>query len=191
MKKPIVLLDVDEVLADFVGRVLELVRRITGRNVTREEITCWDIAVALKLTPEEAAEKARLIKEPGFCAGLEPLPGAIDGVREIREYADVRAVTSPFKSKTWASEREEWLCEHFGFRREQIVQTPGKDIVFGDVLIDDKLETCQNWQARWRESTAILFSCPWNQDRGWSGEYTRGWGRQPHLPTFIRRCVDL
>lgn len=196
VSKPVVLLDVDEVLVDFVGRALDEIRDITGRDAFRADVKCWDIDAAIGLTPEEAAEKKRRIAQPGFCSSLEPIVGAIGGVRELREMGyDVRAVTSPFPSKTWANEREEMLCDVFSFNRREVVQTSGKDIVFGDVLVDDKLETCIEWQARWKTSTAILFSAPWNRDRGWTGEYTNGWAHVepnglvwPRLTHLIKRC---
>lgn len=197
MSKPIVLLDVDEVLADFVGRILDEVRNVTGRDYFRAQVTGWDICEALGLSAEERAAVLSKPKEEGFCYSLEPIVGAIEGVKALREFADVRAVTSPYKSKTWASERETWLCDLFGFERDHVVQTPGKDIVFGDVLVDDKLETCQVWSKRWRESTSILFSAPWNHHRGWEsagGEYTLGWNHRglnfvyPTLVDLIKRC---
>lgn len=189
--KPVVLLDVDEVLVDFVGRILDEIRDIRpGKAVFRQDVHCWDIAVALGLTPEEAAEKKRRIKAPGFCASLEPLPGAVEGVKELRQMGfDVRAVTSPFPSRDWAYERETMLCERFGFDRREVIQTPGKDVVFGDILVDDKLETCIEWQKRWSASRAILLSAPWNQGRGWTGWYTYGWDRVPHLPQLIERLI--
>jgi hypothetical protein len=74
-----------------------------------------------------------------------------------------------------------------GFKRDEIIQTPGKDVVFAHVFIDDKLETLLKWRDRWPTSHAILFKAPWNQERGWDGHQSNSW---PEIVKMVRTLVS-
>lgn len=185
-KRPIVALDVDEVCADFVGQVLGIVWEITGRLRSRQEIHLWDISTSLGLTEDESKAMWARVGERGLCARLEPVAGAVEGVKLLREFADVRAVTSPFKSETWAHEREVWLTSKLGFDREHVVQTPGKDIVFAHAFVDDRVQTLRAWRDCWPGSHPILFSAPWNEREGWDGHVVHDWNE---IVKLIRTLV--
>lgn len=174
--KPIIAIDVDEPQADFVGSVLDEIEDITGRRRGRHEINCFDISSSLDLTREQSDELWRRVGSPGFCAGLRPMADAKEGLRALRTFADVRALTSPFKSATWAHERENWLLHHLEYEREHIIQTPGKDVVFAHVFLDDKIETLFKWRDRWPGSHAVRYVAPWNDDRGWDGHSVHNMG---------------
>ena len=186
--KPVILLDCDEVLSDFVSSVLQEVFVLTGTMRDRNTILGWNIAEQLNLSEWEDRCLKEQIKSEGFCAGLKLVPGAVEGVRSLREWADVRVITSPYPSPFWEFERREWLHEAFGFHREnEIIQTGGKTIVHGDVLVDDKYETIRDWSARWPMSDAILWLAPWNDHRGWTGATTTGWDDLvPYLEKILK-----
>lgn len=176
---PLVLLDVDGVLCDFVGSLLEAINAYTNMEFQREDITGWDVAESLRIPKKTLNEVyKRSISLPGWCKRLQPYPGAVDGFRRLKEVAEVHIVTTPFASSDfWLQERVEWLHTHFKVKPEEITFTSRKELVKGDYLVDDKVETCVKWggKIRARQERAILWSTPHNKLPVDAGCYRRAW----------------
>jgi 5'(3')-deoxyribonucleotidase len=174
--KPIVFLDVDGVLADFVGGYLKLLAEHTGLIVDREAIDQFDIGAALGLTGEQSSRMKRAIgSAPGFARELGIYPGAVEGVRLLEQVADVYIATSPWNSNpTWTHDREWWLKEHFGIPHAKVTHTSQKHLLRGDFLIDDKTETLMKFIAV-NKSGAIQWETPHNRRDGWLGPSTSNW----------------
>lgn len=170
MRRIRALVDVDGVLADFLGEVLyRLPPKSTGKRVSKEEVTTWEI-----FDSPAFAEFAHLrrdvydsIKREGGCYNIAPLPGAREGFAALREVADVTIVTSPFSgSKTWVHERLLWLRDFFEVEEKDVIFAHDKRMIRGDMLIDDKPANVYSWfgdemQAR----TAVdpyAIACLWD-----------------------------
>lgn len=154
------LLDADEVLVDFQAPALKVMGAVTGRVWTAHDIDMWDIFGVL--TEEQRVEVFKIIKAPGFCASLEPLPGAIEAVAELRQtFSDVHVVTSPFYgAPTWVQERMDWLNAKFGFTEEDVTHTRAKWGVYGNALLDDKPAMPERWAACHPGGLALLYHTP-------------------------------
>lgn len=173
-----VLLDCDGVLADFVGGFLAIVNRACGTFYTHEHVTEYDVCKALGITTEQATHAFDTVSgSRGFALALEPLPGAIDGVRRLQEIADVFIVTSPWNSSpTWTHEREAWLRRHFDIPHRRVIHTGAKYMVRGDFLVDDKTETLTRWDMEHGpHRKAIQWQTPHNRRDGWAGPSTNSW----------------
>lgn len=182
-----ILLDVDGVLCDFVSGYLTLVYEETGRQFEHHHVTQFDLKRALGLSDTESASVAQRVQQPGFCAGLAPLPGAVDGVRLLQEVADVYIVTSPWNSNpTWTHEREKWLAAHFGIHHSHVLHGSAKHLVVGDVFIDDRAETIVKWNAAHPGKTAVLWETPWNAGNAWPGVLTNDWTRVRTLVEVLK-----
>lgn len=174
-----VLLDVDGVLANFIGRVCEIASSITGRAHKPEDIKQFSFAAELGLTPEQKREVHGFIEKTGFWRNLEPYPEAIEGVRLLRAMRDVEItiVTSPWNScRTWLHEREEWLKQHFDIHHGDVIPTSKKHMVCGKILVDDKTETLHKWRKVWGGG-AVQWQTPHNRFDAWDGHSTRDWNR--------------
>ena len=162
-RRPVVLVDVDGVLANFIEANLRTLHAIGAGPFVHDDVTTWAMEDCLGLTaPQRARMKARWA-EPGFAASIPEYPGAREGVAALREVADVYACTAPMHSSpTWQHERHHWLVERFGFDHKQIVQTPAKYLVRGDMLIDDKPEHVAAWQETNPGGVGVLWSRAYN-----------------------------
>ena len=161
MPRPIVLLDVDGVIADFTNTVRRTVAEVGYVLPTPTE---WNFTLSF---PAEVADHyLDRASQPGWCAGIDPYPGAERFVAELRTLGDVVAVTAPLGCcPTWESERREWLrCRGI----HDVVSTRRKDLVYGDVLIEDKVENLRAWYDRsQRDAYGILVQHTYNRHADW------------------------
>ena len=73
---------------------------------------------------------------------LEVIPGAKDALLKLNQDFDIFIATTPPWSRPdiWGEKRE-WIGEHFPWLKRKMVLTHRKDLLIGDILIDD---------SRWR-----------------------------------------
>lgn len=155
-----VVLDVDGVVADFVGGVLDVFNAICYPPVTRDQVREWEMETLLP----EAYRPVFFwhCSQPGFCADLAPLPSAVAAIREMRRRGhDVVFATSPWSSETWIPERTAWLERHFG--AVEIHHVKDKTGVHGDVFVDDKPEHVIAWHLAHPRAHACLWDAPYNR----------------------------
>jgi len=188
--KPIILMDVDGVKADFITGSLPFINRLTGTNYAHEDVTRWEMGEALNLTPDQSKELKRYWASPGFCRNLPAYEGAIEGVAKLREYGVVLAITAALDSDTWMREREQWLVENFRFDRNDVmhVDKRWKHLVRGRILVEDRTDTLCDWQKQNPFGTGILMGQPYNHidvaSGVWRGAVAHSWDQ---LVSFVKR----
>jgi len=161
MTLDIVLIDMDGVLADFEGRVVE------GLAQRGYEPLEPSRRVSFKMG-DDYPERVRstiyeICRSPGFFRSLKPIEGAVESVHEIEAAGyHVAICTSPLTSSpTGMQEKHEWASEHLGDEyRSRIVITKDKTLVHGRWLIDDRPEVEGMHQPSWEH---ILFDQPYNR----------------------------
>ena len=121
MKKPIVYIDMDGVLADFKSALTkispELIDEFTGQH---DNI-------------------------PGIFSLMEPVPGAIEAVYALKDKYDLYILSSsPWENPTALGDKLAWVKKYFGgegsdnvfFRK--VIFSSAKNLSRGDILIDDR-----------------------------------------------------
>jgi len=175
---PRVLVDVDGVLAQYIrASLLELGRVCGPRDLVEdtapewngwpETFPSWDM---FDVFPDER-ERLVLLDlwyRKGFCRGLEPFPGAQEGITKLQRVAHVVAVTTSMYSPWWHTERTEWLQEHFNIGEGDLIFTPRvkglKHPIDGDLFIDDKTSTVRTWAAHHPDKQAVLWRRTYNEN---------------------------
>ena len=161
MKKLRFLMDCDGVVAQFTAPMLALASTLSGREWTDNDITSYDM---FSVIPREyEAQCFAACKEAGHCASLQPYPGAIEAVAELRKLVDLKVVTSPIHGPHWYFERVEWCMLHLGCSPGDVVFRTDKQYEDGDILLDDNAEHVNGWAARRPLNIALLFDRPWNR----------------------------
>jgi len=158
MRRKRLLVDVDEVLADFHTPVFDLAAKLFGKKLTSEDFDTWDLFDHFPKAERKALFNA--MEQPGYCTSLPPLPGALEAIQELRNYVDVYVVTSPFPSPTWVSERYAWLHEHFNFKPSEVITTSSKFVVAGDAFLDDRPDNVVDWLEAHPQKTGMLWHTP-------------------------------
>jgi 5'(3')-deoxyribonucleotidase len=155
MSRKRLLIDVDEVLADFHTPFLSVVERVLGRRMTMDEFPEWDLFKAFE--PDDRKLVFDAMCEPHYCLNFPVAEGALEAVKALREIVEVTPVTRPFPSPTWVYDRTLWLKEHFGFEDIEIVNTGAKYLVWGDAFLDDHPENVVSWEEYHPEGVAMLW----------------------------------
>ena len=162
MERLRILVDVDGVLADFTGSFLRCYRLYGGEVPDGWQPSTW---TCIDRLPSVGARKAAW-EHPDLFRVMEPLPGALDALWHLNHDHDVRLVThiaAPWGVHVPA--RMRWLERHCRFldTTRQVIVTSEKDVVSGDVLVDDYPANLRRWLRANPDGSGALVNQPWNQ----------------------------
>lgn len=136
-----VLIDMDGIVADLLGKWLRVYNDEYGANLCKEDVHCFDMNQAfpghLNLVPIIFREK--------FFDDLEVIDGAQTGVQRIRDAGHDVRFCSAVCSDDSARAKLSWLRRYFDVSSKHVYLCNEKWDVLGDVLIDDKPENQENW----------------------------------------------
>lgn len=181
-ERKIILVDMDNVLADTEGGTLDEWRaRYPNRpHISADERRSWLIQEEYARrfgNPSYVIDIENIMATPNFFLNLRPIPGAIDALRTLASSNDVYICTTPFWLNTGVciSEKYAWLEKHAG--REWVRRTipfGDKTMIYGDFLIDDKPEVTGARMPSWEH---IVFDWPFNRNvDGVNGKRRLNWG---------------
>ena len=162
MNRPTVVLDVDGVVADFVGHTLSI---LGDRAPVRSSLRIWGV------TDQFSDEDAQLChlrwRAPGWCRTMPVLPWSYNAVDRLSLRANVLWATAPLPNAPhWVAERTAWLVQHFAADPKSIFFVEDKSLVPGDIMVDDKPENVDKWATAHPNGTALLWDAPYNE--GWA-----------------------
>jgi 5'(3')-deoxyribonucleotidase len=167
MRRLVIAIDVDGVIADFVGLVREELCLPDGW-----EPTCWDIAKDNAVIQIHGAKGARDLTDALYaaaftCGAIPPYASEVAELKSIMTRHAPRAefvfATSPMASnRTWTHDREAWLSAQ-GFEGVPVIHAGRKDLVDADVLLDDKPEHVTAFTLRRSNRAGVVRVRPWNE----------------------------
>ena len=90
---------------------------------------------------DKAAKEGGFDKRPDLYVNyrnLEVIEGAKEAVRYLHENHEVFIASTPpwTRPEVWGHKKE-WLEEHFPYLKRKLILTHRKDLLIGDILIDD------------------------------------------------------
>ena len=151
-------IDMDEVIADSLGKHLRIYNQAFGAHLTRADLAGRSLEDSV---PEDHAEATRqLVARPGFFADLDLIPGSREGVRQLAERFEVFIASAAMEVPTSFADKFAWLRAHFPFiDSSHVVFCGDKAILDVDYLIDDTARHFERFRG-----TPLLFSAPHNRD---------------------------
>lgn len=158
------LIDQDEVLADFLGGLFLRWNEIHGTGLTRADVREWNLTRVLG--PEAKEWIIKTLSHPRFFAELSPMPGAIDGMTKLRDRGhDMMIVTHVDPDITGAFDgKREWVRQHLPWLPlKNVVFATRKELVDGEALVDDAPHNIELWAGAGKRG-AIVFDAPWNRN---------------------------
>ena len=109
----------------------------------------------------------KLSKRPDLVVNYRTLPvmeGAIKAVAKLNADHEIFIASTPpwTRPEVWGHKRE-WLEEHFPYLKRRLILTHRKDLLIGDVLIDDtRFRGQPDFQGNW-----FWFNKDWS-NRNWN-----------------------
>jgi 5'-nucleotidase len=190
LRKLRILVDMDSILADFLGGLVDSIEAHLGYRMDPNNIKEF-YRMQDALPPEvlkQMKEAGKTIEDyfflPGFFRGLKVIPGAKDAIRAfLDEGHEVVVVTAP-SSPTSTQEKLEWMREHFPeIPAKNICVFPQKHMIKGDVLIDDAAHNASAYIAEWPKAHTLTLAYAYNEKgkrTNYNGRYdgkytTEGW----------------
>lgn len=155
-KKATILIDMDDVLEDLLGAWVKALNEKFGTSVAPSDVVTWELEPYFPgLTRQDLYS---VFRTPGFWLNLEPRPGAVDAVNKLLDLNyDVKIVTAATPES--AFEKSEWLKKWLPrIPWEDVIITSNKQLIRGDVLIDDGVHNLIGGKYR-----KILVDRPHNQ----------------------------
>lgn len=154
----VILVDMDDTIEQLLKAWVEGVNKRYNRTVAYDEITDWNVTAAYPgLTMDEIYS---IPMESGFWKDVEPMPGAAEALQHfMAEGHDVFIVTAtPHDSVP--EKMNDCLFKWFPFLRwDQVIITFHKQLIQGDVLIDDGVHNLEGGSY-----AKVLMTAPHNRN---------------------------
>jgi 5'-nucleotidase len=152
-----ILVDMDSIVADFYFGVIDRYTQETGHVPPPEILGTWDAKFP------NGKDCYAYFKEPGFFEGLKPIPGALEFLEAAKAAGHDVLILSAATLTHVPTEKYKWFTQHLpSFSRQQIMFAARKDLVRGDVLIDDHGKNTGPWLKSHPGGTAIGIEYPYN-----------------------------
>ncbi|OYX42385.1 hypothetical protein B7Y94_03655 [Candidatus Saccharibacteria bacterium 32-49-12] len=184
-ERPIVLVDMDGVLADFDGATETFLRDSHPHIPIMERKNFYfrdDYP-----DPEHEAIISKLHSSQGFFLNLPPIKGALEGLDKVEELGyEARICSSPLSKNLWCvQEKREWLRVHRGrLMAERAIIDSSKENYDGIALVDDRPVVQNADIASWSH---VVFDQPYNRHVD-ADLRIQGWD-DPNLEYVLTECL--
>jgi len=152
-----ILIDMDDTIESLLKAWVQGVNKKYDRHVSPEDIESWDVSSAYPGLTHEEVYAVPL--EKGFWKTVEPIPGAAEAIQRFMAAGhEVFIVTAtPYESVT--EKMTDVLFRYFPFLSwKQLIITSRKQMIRGDVLIDDGIHNLEGG-----DYVKILMTAPHNR----------------------------
>jgi 5'(3')-deoxyribonucleotidase len=154
-RKQRIAIDMDEVIADTIGKFITLYKERHQTAITLDELPGKEFHEVLP--PELQVTLRQYINEPGFFRDIPVMDDAIEVVQQLHDKYDVYIVSAAMEFKNSLADKLEWLNEHFPFISWTNIMFCGHKIVDVDIMIDDRVKNFVTFPGR-----KLLFTSPHN-----------------------------
>ncbi len=199
---PTIILDIDDVIVDFVRHWLLEIQRTHGVITTPDQIRKWDLH---KCTPELEAlgpEKVyAFFDKPGFHLSAPPVDGAIAAVKRLDKANKVIFVTARHGAAA-ITETFDWFAKYLPrVQHKQIVFSRDKTLFQADVVVDDRDSHLEGYvqTPHLIDATVIGMERPHNDDYKqtgsdrvyWVPPNAEGWSQIEQLVALKKTLLSL
>ncbi|RQW79418.1 MAG: hypothetical protein EHM14_08805 [Methanothrix sp.] len=182
-------IDVDGVLADQVGAVLNVIEQEYGLRYSKSDV---DRAHWSFNGRDIWQEISRLLDDHEYVLGISPIDGSIDAIRHLsrQESHDVFVVTARRPNAEKAT--REWLSHHFpSLTKYFYARTGTKQTIPSDVLVDDFDLNIVEFVKSDPNRRGILFVHPWSRNGADIDSYSDQIFFCPKWPAVIRAIEEI
>ena len=151
--------DIDGVLADQIGAVLNIIEKEYGLKYRKSDVNCAHWAFSGR---DLWSEIARLLAEPEYTLSIPLIEGSQEGIEQLSDH-NICVVTARRPNAEYAT--RQWLNIHFPSLKEYYqARTGTKHNIPSDVLIDDLDMNIVEFVKSDPNRHGILFMHPWSMN---------------------------
>jgi 5'-nucleotidase len=142
-----VIIDMDEVIADPMGDMIEWYSKEYGGDVDKEKML---VGSWLKGFPDHHQDmvKERLLSV-GFFRNLPVMKDSVRVIKEMNQRYHVYIVSAAMEFPNSLKDKLDWLQDHFPFLTwRQVVLCGDKKLIQGDYMIDDHVRNLEHFNGK-------------------------------------------
>ena len=152
-----ILVDMDDTMEQLLRAWLQAVNEKYGTNVTYEQSLVWDVSAAFPGLTHKQVYDVPLEKD--FWKRVEPMPGAAQALQRFMQAGHKVFIVTAADYETVPEKMQDHLFKHFPFLSwNQVIITSNKQLIRGDVLIDDGIHNLEGG-----DYAKILMTAPYNE----------------------------
>lgn len=144
---------------EYLGKAwVEYLNKRHGTNVQHNDLVFWDVSLAFPgLTNDQVYAP---LFEDAFWEIVQPVPGASEAIKKLMDNGHHVYIVTASTWQTLPSKMRNVLFKYFPFLSwDQVIVTSNKQLIFGDILIDDAPHNLENgWYKK------VLMDAPHNRD---------------------------
>ena len=158
MKKLVILVDMDDTIEHLTDAWIDWLNHRYGTEVSKNDITSWNFSKAFPTLTEEEAYSPLYIDD--FWDTVEPMDGAYEALTQLREDGHEIFIVTSSAYQTIQAKMNKVLFKYFPFITwDHVIVASRKQMVHGDVLIDDAPHNLENFPGE-----RILMNAPHNRN---------------------------
>ena len=153
-----ILVDMDDTIEQLLKALVNRANERFHRSVSVEDVTDWSIVCAFP-----GIEKKQILdfmREPDFWKDVEPVPGAAEALKHFMDEGHQVYIVTATESEHVNEKMKGVLYKYFPFISwDHVIVTSRKQMIRGDILIDDGIHNLEGGEYR-----KILFTAPYNRN---------------------------
>lgn len=153
-----ILVDLDDTIEQLLKALVERANERFGRNASVDDVTDWSIVCAFPgITKQQILD---FMRDADFWDTVEPVPGAAEALKHLMDEGHQVYIVTATEYEHVAEKMKGVLFRYFPFISwEQVIITCRKQMIRGDVLIDDGVHNLEGGEYK-----KILVTAPYNRD---------------------------
>jgi 5'(3')-deoxyribonucleotidase len=153
-----ILVDMDDTIEQLLKALVNRANERFHRSVSVEDVTDWSIVCAFPGIEKKQIQD--FMREPDFWKDVEPVPGAAEALKHFMDEGHQVYIVTATESEHVNEKMKGVLYKYFPFISwDHVIVTSRKQMIRGDILIDDGIHNLEGGEYR-----KILFTAPYNRN---------------------------
>lgn len=153
-----ILVDMDDTIEYLLVAWIHCLNKLYHKNVEYNDSVSWDVSEAY---PDLTHEQVYSVLEiPGFWKTVKPIPGAAEALQHLMGAGHNIYIVTASSYESIAEKMKDLLFVYFPFLSwNQVIVTSNKQMIKGDILIDDGVHNLEGG-----DYIKILMTAPHNRE---------------------------
>lgn len=157
MKRLTILVDMDDTIEDLLSAWVAYLNEKHGTSIQKDDVAQWDISKSFPMLNREQVYEPLYLDS--FWLSVKPIDGAAGALQKLVADGHQVLIVTTSSYETLRTKMEEVLFKYFPFLSwDDVIVTSRKQLVNGDVLVDDATHNLEGGQY-----LRVLMDAPHNR----------------------------